>query len=136
MIKYKKGYKYQLYEDYSVQTPIAGYDIEVRYIKLESNGMLTIYKSYAWDGASGGAPDLDSFMRPSLVHDVFYQLIRRGLVDKSDIHKINLFMKTLCIEDKMFKFLAIIFYRLVDKFANRFTSESRLKPVLTAPKSR
>lgn len=50
-IRYRSGYKYQLVNDYRVQTSILpGFDIETEFVELDCSGMLTIRHGYAWDG--------------------------------------------------------------------------------------
>ncbi len=56
-IKYRAGYKYQLAEDYVIETGILGYNIDTEYIKLTPSGTLTIKEGYAWDGCS--VPSID-----------------------------------------------------------------------------
>ena len=70
-------YKYQLTDDYYIRIDIRpGQDLEFRFLSLSSDGILTIRKSYAWDGPSGPTIDTMDFMRGSLVHDALYQLMR------------------------------------------------------------
>ena len=84
-IAYKKGYKYQLTEAYTVDIlihPDADIHSNSGYIDLTAEGTLTIKKGYAWDGPSGPTVDTRNFMRGSLVHDALYQLMREGALDK------------------------------------------------------
>ena len=63
-IFYKKGYKYQLAEEYSTEIPIKpDNDIESEYIVLSNEGNIIIKKGYAWDGPSGPTIDTLNFMR-------------------------------------------------------------------------
>lgn len=83
-VYYRTGYRHQLAEDYEIYvakhgifpTSPGGND----YVFLTIDGRLMISKGYAWDGASGPAINTRSFVRPSLVHDALYQLIRLGIV--------------------------------------------------------
>lgn len=80
-IAYKEGYKFQLAKTYYYQTKIIGIRAEIPgSLFLDTDGMLIVYKGYAWDGASGPAIDTKNFMRGSLIHDVLYQLIWEGLL--------------------------------------------------------
>ena len=82
-IKYIDGYKHQLYETYSVKlrnNPLVVYDGE--YLSLDINGILTIKKGYAWDGASGPTWDTKNCKRASLVHDALYQLMREEVLPR------------------------------------------------------
>jgi hypothetical protein len=48
-----------------------------RYFSITKN-VLTVYRGYVWDGASGPVINTRSLMLASLVHDVCYQLLRMG----------------------------------------------------------
>ena len=85
MIKFRKGYEYQLAENYerivSIHLAPRYADIEEEFIALRRNdetlqGVLQITSGYAWDGTSGLAFDTKNFMEGSLIHDAIYQLIR------------------------------------------------------------
>jgi len=76
---YSKGYKYQVKRDFHI---ILAYfnnldKIETEYARLE-NGVLEVFYTYSFDGASGPTVDTENSMIPSLVHDVLYQLMREG----------------------------------------------------------
>lgn len=72
-IKFRSGYKYQLAEDYQVQTSITQISrIDIEFIALDETGKLTIRSGYAWDGPSGPMIDTANAMRGSLVHDSCY----------------------------------------------------------------
>ena len=81
-IKYKTGFKYQLFEDYSVDVGVVPQEQIFcgRYLYLSEAGMLTMRNGYCWDGPSGPAIDSDTTIKPSLVHDALYQIIRRGFL--------------------------------------------------------
>lgn len=117
-IHYIGGFKYQLAEDYTLHTPITGTRIEDEYFLLEENGFLSIWKGYAWDGASGPTFDSKSSMRPSMIHDVFCQAMRDGRLDYGKWHKtVNVLFKAHCIEDGMWPWRAVLWYAAVS-FAN------------------
>lgn len=81
-LKYREGYKYQVYEDYKIQTNLRP-DTFIRsdFIRLDADGLLYIFEGYAWDGPSGPAIDTKNFMVGALVHDALYQLMREKLLD-------------------------------------------------------
>ena len=56
----------------SSQQDIVSYDPET--------DCVTVRAGYCWDGPSGPTIDDDRAMRPSLIHDAYYQLIRMGLL--------------------------------------------------------
>ena len=133
-IRYRKGYSYQLAEDYSVQLQTIRPDEYVatpHWVKLTKTGLLTLHAGYAWDGATK-ARDTKSFMRPSAVHDGLYQLIRRGFLAPSDQEEADKEMRRLCREDGMGWFRAWYAYRAV-----RWQGHAGLKrgprPILEAP---
>lgn len=102
-IAYKSGYKYQLVQEYIVSLPELASstreDIVTPYIVLYANGDLVIRVWYAWDGATGAI----DFMRPSLVHDALYQLMREGHLDPyRDRETADIILRRLYIEDRDF----------------------------------
>lgn len=135
LIKYKKGFKYQLAEQcITIIGIFPKEDIETRFIVLRKNGFLLIETGYAWDGPSGPTIDTSNFMKASLIHDALYQLIRqghlsfsyRGIADK-ELHRI-------CLEDGMCKFRANYIYKAVCKHGGPSASPNNIKKVYTAPK--
>jgi hypothetical protein len=102
-ITYRSGYKYQLAEDYRVRVSVVPVqDIDTEFIKLDTRGMLSIKRGYAWDGPSGPTFDTKNFMRGSLVHDALYQLMRnRDLSKVRWREEADLELKRLCLEDGM-----------------------------------
>jgi len=117
-IKYKGGYKYQLVSDYQVQINIfPSVCIFTKFIMLSMDGMLTILVGYAWDGASGGCPDLKKIMRGSLIHDALYQLIRMKLLTLDDRKPADKELRKACREDKMWRVNRWWVYRGVRWFA-------------------
>lgn len=79
-MKYYKGLSYQLAEDYTFRTKLRPReDINLPFITLTKDGLLTGKRGYAWDGVSGGV-DTDSLMVPTLYHDMGYQLLRLGFL--------------------------------------------------------
>ena len=135
-IFYKSGYKYQLHKTYVHQLrfrPPIEETVETDYIILTPDGVLTIKKGYAWDGASGPTYDSKNSMRGSLVHDVIYQLIRmqelpEGYRDEADE---ELFL--IVLEDGMSKFRANIWLFGVENFAGFAADPDNLKPIECAP---
>ena len=82
-IKYRSDYKYQLASDYRIQIPIRpAADIDTEFIRLATDGELTVKKGYAWDGPSGPVIDTKKNLRAALVHDALYQLMRNAKLNK------------------------------------------------------
>ena len=77
------NWKYQLLRDWSTDTNMTGFYINNPMFTLDKNGWLIVRRGYAWDGPSGPTIDTKTFMRASVVHDVFYQLLREGKLPPS-----------------------------------------------------
>lgn len=132
-IKYTDGWKYQLKADYSCRTGIEGYIVDSEYIKLNSDGELTIKKGYAWDGPSGPTIDSKDFMRGSLVHDSLYQLIREGHLPESRRDDADRILRRQCEEDGMWSVRAWWVYTAVRNFGKSAVGKDGRHPVLYAP---
>ena len=133
MIKYRKGYKYQLAEHYSRDTNIYGYAIETEFINLDKDGCLFIRRCYAWDGASGPTIDTDNSMEASLVHDALYQLMRMELLPQSYRDYADNLFKKICIAKGMWKIRASAWHFAVQKFAGVAASPKHLRWVYVIP---
>ncbi|MEM8488298.1 MAG: hypothetical protein AAF564_22305 [Bacteroidota bacterium] len=134
VIKYRSGFKYQLVEDYTVETGIEGFSVGHPFFTLTALGDLTINAGYAWDGASGPALDTNNFMRPSLVHDCGYQMMGEGLLPRSTRKEWDLLLRAHCLQDGMTKARAWWVYRAV-----RFGGDGygrKPKQIKLAPKRR
>jgi len=135
IIHYRAGYKYQLAEDYQLQTDFnITREIDGEFIALSVNGLLVIKKGYAWDGISGPVADSDCNMRASLVHDALYQLMREENLDFEKQRKIaDKLFKKICIEDGVPHFLASSYYEVLRLFAESAARPSSKKVLFTAP---
>ena len=133
-IKYCSGYKYQLEENYSIQTPLRpATQINAEYISLDTDGMLSIRSSYAWDGPSGPTVDSPSSMRGSLVHDALYQLIREGFLPMEARETADNMLEQLCIEDGMWRWRAKAWRWAVSTFAKNAAEWKNEHKIVTAP---
>jgi hypothetical protein len=132
MIQYKKRrrYKYTLCADYQYRTQLGSIGpISTPFISLYSDGMLKINKGYAWDGPSGPTFDTSSFMKASLVHDAFYQLMREGHIAQEHREYADKVLHEICISSGMSKIRAWWVYHAV-----RICGSSSAKPgLLEAP---
>ena len=131
-ISYKKGYKYQLTESYSIKITIKpNAEIDFDYISLSKEGVMSIKKGYAWDGPSGPTIDTLNFMRGSLVHDALYQLMREQILEKS-IHRepADKLLQKICKEDGMSLIRAWWVYYGVRVGGDSAASSSNKKPVI------
>jgi hypothetical protein len=102
VIRYKDGYKYQLVDDYAIATQIIpDAFVLAPLIRLDTTGELYIRAGYAWDGPSGPTFDTKSFMRGSLVHDAFYQLMREGRLGQQHRKAADDLLVEICKQDGM-----------------------------------
>ena len=134
MIKYKKGFKYQLVKDYKIQLSTSPLQtIDTPFISLTKLGTLTIKSGYAWDGPSGPTIDTKSSMRASLVHDVLYQLLRQGKLPQCWRETADKIFYDICIEDGMWAWRAKLWYRELRKFAASAANPKNKKQRYTPP---
>lgn len=136
-ISYKKGYKYQIVEEYSTNIPIKpDNDIACDYVSLSSKGAIVIKKGYAWDGPSGPTFDTLNFMRCSLVHDALYQLMRANALDNT-IHReaADRLLQKMCKEDGMNSIRAWWIYKGLRLGGDPAADPANKKSIIKAPKS-
>lgn len=80
-LKYRniKGYRYQVAESFSIDVSefFPRERICIPAFAFLENGNLRISQGYAWDGPSGPVIHSKNWLKPSLIHDVFYQMIRQ-----------------------------------------------------------
>jgi len=133
-LKYKSGYKYQLVEDYVLDT---GWkvisSIETKYISLDVEGVLIVKEGYAWDGPSGPTIDTKNFMRGSLVHDALYQLIREGHLVEGYRKFADRLLYAIIREDGMNWIRAKFVYYAVRLFGKPAADPSNDKQLIEAP---
>ena len=105
-IKYSFGGKYKWHLDEAIarQVDIPG-AVDHPFFSLK-NGVLVAKEGYEWDGASGPAIDTANFMRGSCLHDLLYQLMREGVIDRSYRKRCDQIMREICLEDGMSKIRA------------------------------
>jgi len=133
-ITYSEGYKYQLEKNYIVKLDILNESVDTDYIDLTTDGILTIYKGYSWDGPSGPTIDTKDFMRGALVHDALYQCMRMGKLDAKKYRKVaDQTMRKLCREDGMGWFRAYYTYHAVRLCGNKSADPAGSYPIKTAP---
>ena len=117
-----RKYKYQLMDDYAIQTDVKPQgDIDLEFVSLSSDGLLTARKAYAWDGPSGPTIDTRNFMRGSLVHDALYQLMRLSALDyKVHRKRADELLREMCLEDGMTWLRAWFVYQAVHLFGEGY----------------
>jgi hypothetical protein len=133
-IKYQKGFKYQLAEDYIIKIPIlVGKVYNSQFLKITFDGSLIIKTGYAWDGPSGPAFDTKTFYRASLVHDALYQLMRQKVIPIYHRAEADKEMYRICREDGMAWIRAKWCYHGVRGFSKSAASPMNKREILTAP---
>ena len=133
-IKIRKGYKYQVAEDFIVKLKInPGIIYSGRYFKLTSTGWLTIKEGYAYDGASGPTIDTDNTYRAAAVHDVLYQMMREGVLPQSFRKSADLIMYKMLREDGMWYARAKSWYISLRVGAAKHARPSAKKKVYAYP---
>ena len=120
----KTGYKYQLENGYTLRLGKYVKPCDTDYINISKCGLMTIRNGYCWDGPSGPSFDTKSFMRGSLVHDAFYQLIREGHIKPKYKKYADTLLRRICIEDGMWRFRAAYVYQAVKLFGHRYCKAS------------
>jgi hypothetical protein len=146
-IFYRAGYKYQLAFSvldeylYANRSHIPAEGIWTDFIGVwhffdEGIDRIMVWakKDYAWDGASGPALDTQSFMRPSLKHDIGYQLIRLGLLPSAARHWLDDELFEDCKTDGMWGFRAYYSLQAVHYFGSSAAKPESDRRLLTAPK--
>ena len=82
-MKYSKyKYKFKVEENFSIELPFKIPDFAHPYASLK-DGILSVKRGYAWDGASGPVINTRDTLVASLVHDVLYQAMRLNLIKSS-----------------------------------------------------
>ena len=112
--KKKKFYPYETYGTSWFYTPIKGYNITTKFIRLSEQGLLIIYNEYAWNGPSSWfAKDTPAFIVTSLPHDAFYQLMQLGKLPRSCRKAVDKYMVELGLVYGLNKLYAKAAYRVV-----------------------
>jgi hypothetical protein len=123
-------------EQYSLDVAIKEYEIDTPYLSLGNDGILIIKKGYAWDGPSGPTIDTLNFMRGSLVHDAFYQLMRIEKMTPSYKDYADRLLQKICIEDGMSRFREWYVFQGVRLFGGGNAKPDSEKPdeIICVPK--
>ena len=75
-------YKFKVEENFSIELPFKIPDFVHPYASLK-DGILSVKRGYAWDGASGPIINTRDTLVASLVHAVLYQAMRLNLIKSS-----------------------------------------------------
>lgn len=134
MIKYRKGFKYQLVGDYTVQTRIiTGRSIKTEFVELTATGELTLKNGYASDGPSGPTIDTKTFIRGAFGHDGKYQLLRMGLIGNHWREMADQELREDCLQDGMNRLRAWYVYKSVQICGKSAADPANRAKVMTAP---
>lgn len=134
MLRYIEGAKYQVVEDYHVDTPILGMTIIDDLFSLTPDGHLVVRKGFAWDGASGPTFDSKSSMSASLVHDVFCICMRDGRLPYAIWQDaVNRFFEVMCQRAGMWGWRARVWHWGVEFGDAGNPRQGPDRPVLEAP---
>lgn len=127
-LRYSSGYKYQTNSNIIIQTTLrpAQSCVIDGYVFLGTDGLLYIYKSYAWDGCTH-APDTDSNLLAGLVHDALYQLMQIGILDKSFKPDADDILRDVMVRQGSMLFIANIFHAAVQEFGNMHMKPSKVR---------
>ena len=96
-------------------------------------GLITFRRGYAWDGPSGPTIDTKNWMRASIVHDGFYQLMRESLLPQSFRKRADQIMHEMLRADGMSRARARMSYLGVRAFGARAARPQKPKPLEYAP---
>ncbi len=123
--KYCKPLKYILTEEYSIDLssyvwPFDQLDNHEPLNKMVNNiqtpcmeihnGILSLYKHFQWNGASGPVRDSKKNMRASLVHDALYTIFYDAKAYRKSIKIADNIFRDICIEDGVNKLVANSYY--------------------------
>lgn len=125
VIFFRRGYKYQLTRPFKAKLDVKPVTpIDFPFLKIDADGNATAKAGYAWDGASGPTIDTRDSMRGALIHDIGYQLIRLGVIDRSYKEYFDQLLYNHCIEDGMARLRARLWKLAVLKFGRGSTRPS------------
>lgn len=115
-IDYQEGYKYWLRSGFKMETNIKiDEPIISEFFALESDGTLSIFPGYAWDGSTKVA-DTKSTQIASVVHDALCQMVQEGMLDKKWKEEINRIYYNLSKKGGMSRFRAALRFLGIEIF--------------------
>lgn len=131
-IYYEKGKKFQSTRDCLIKTLVTGYNIETDFCKLTPDGLLLIYKGWAWDGASGGV-DTKKTIRASASHDALYKLMRMEFLPRSEQENSDLTLREVMRRDKAIIPRTWAWFTALSWFGGKNTDPENRNKELIAP---
>ena len=131
-VSYTSGFKYQLIENFYIQTEIHPEEtVDWLFVTLHESGLLEIRRGWAWDGPSGLTIDTRDSMVAALVHDALYALMQRKLISWDHRKAADQLFYDLLIQDGMWQWRAKYWYAAVRKLGYAFAHKA--KKVKIAP---
>lgn len=119
-MKYSKGFKYQLTEDFVIDTGIlVPHEIDWIFVNLKQNGTLTLKRGFCSDGVTG-IPDFSFLMIPAYVHDGLYALLKRGLLGQEYRKHVDKVFRDLIVQCAAPEFLTKWFPNAISRVAYFF----------------
>jgi hypothetical protein len=130
-LKYYDGLKYEVGEDFWVQTALREVAAFAGPVRLFADGTLHIRKGFTWNGASGPTYDTKTSQRASLVHDALYFLMSEGKLALKYRPVADQLLADLGKQDGMFGWRASVWRWAVDTFGGPAARHKR--KLLVAP---
>lgn len=127
-IEYKivdRYYRYMLTGGVTHDTGINGYPFCAKYYSMNASGTLYIKQGYMWDGASGPTIQTKTLVFPSLIHDVLYQSMRKGLIPVSARAQADVLFYKMCINEGMVWFRAAYSLFFLWLFGGRYANPKK-----------
>lgn len=115
-----RGYKYDVWERFEIQTDIKTFMFQTPWYELMPSGTLIIPKRYAWDGMTDPGFDTPNTMIASLVHDVLYQAMREGQLDRSKREAVDQELRRISLDNGMSGVRAWVDYNFVRVMGKRY----------------
>ena len=129
MADYVKGYKYRLEGTVITTVPMGvlgtAPEVHTRFITLRRGktygapSVLVIRDGYAWNGSSGPTPDTQKVMRPSLVHDALYQLLRDGYIPRYNRDLCDVIFRDMYVANGAWQWHADLYLLALRKLGER-----------------
>ena len=133
-MKYITGFRHCLYEDEVFHVAIYhDEDIDTKYIRLTTLGVLTVKTGFMWDGISGPTLQTKKTKSPSCMDDSPYWLIRNGYLLFSTWKVADLEFKRYCLMKGIFRIRAWWLYRGLSLARGTAAHPDKRKKVLIAP---
>lgn len=131
-MKYRNGFEYQLEEDviFALPDSFVEYTYKTWFIQLDQC-TLTLRRGYACDGPSGPTLDSRGGMRPAVLHDAIYQMIREEVLPSEFKAVADLLFYHGLLHDGMGKIRAWGWYQAVKYFGR--SASIRNRDIMLAP---